>query len=101
MRWEYNEAEELRNNNISEASLLMEFDPDWPLQAISNEWVLAVGYSLFQRGKEIPAIHTQMVPPFREEEELGDSCHTKSFRGVFFLKLTIQELLEKIVLNCQ
>lgn len=48
MRWEYNEAEELRSNNISEASLLIEFDPDWPLQAISREWVLAVGYCVLQ-----------------------------------------------------
>lgn len=37
MEWEYNEAEELRRNNTSEASLLIEFDPDWLLQAVSSE----------------------------------------------------------------
>lgn len=68
MRWEYNEAEELRSNNISEASLLIEFDPDWPLQAISSEWVIAVGYCLLQHGKTL-----QFIPKRSHHSEKGKS----------------------------
>lgn len=41
---------------MSEASLLIEFDPDWPLGAISSEWVLAIGYCLLQQGKSLQLI---------------------------------------------